>query len=517
MNVRELGSGRALPGAELIYLDGRKDAHTLGFAEVSSGLDLVYLQRMGKRARAGQEGRATLVCRPGGVVVMASAATHWGQAWLEVREGIEEPLLLECVPAVALELRVVNAQGRPVGGAEISLVCQASAAWKEMLGVSEPQWRLRAPERLDAISRLPSGLARFWPVPPSSNSGYSVVIKSAFPGLPAHELRFETPPAEPVDFVLPEHGGLEIRLFDPAGTAISCPGAVKIGCRSMLGGPWTEAIDRDRGVAGFFPMALGLELWVGVSIPGIEAQVGTIASGPRAAGERVVVDVTLPYVPTWFSFRLEDEQREALARRSVAYRLEFERDGRPCLAQGEIFSDDLGRVAFALDGPLAQQCASLLTIRCEAGAGSSAALDRAASRVDGALAQQVAEFQAIQSREIGRDIGSLIPISIRPGRNELKPITLVPMSVIAAGVVVDDKGRRPGASVRLSASGSTGTTGEWALPAECDDQGSFLLTGVCQSAQLRLEFRGSADEAWSFAVIARGDRELELRLPDSDR
>ena len=99
----------------------------------------------------------------------------------------------------------------------------------------------------------------------------------------------------------------------------------------------------------------------------------------------------------------------------------------------------------------------------------------------------------------------------------MKPITLVPLSVIAAGVVVDDKGRRPGASLRLAASESTGTTGDWALPAECDDQGSFLLLGVCQAAELRLEFRGSTADAWSSAVIARGDRERVLRLPDANR
>jgi hypothetical protein len=117
-------------------------------------LNLVHLQRMSK-ARAPTRKVARLCSRPGIVVVMAGSATHWGQASLRVRDGTEDPLLLECVPAVALELRVLNTDGRPVGGTEITLVYEANATWQGMLGVSLRDWESWAPVRLDAISRLP--------------------------------------------------------------------------------------------------------------------------------------------------------------------------------------------------------------------------------------------------------------------------------------------------------------------------------------------------------------------------
>jgi hypothetical protein len=41
VNVRELGSGRAIPGAELFYLDGRSDAGKLDFAGKPVGSKLV--------------------------------------------------------------------------------------------------------------------------------------------------------------------------------------------------------------------------------------------------------------------------------------------------------------------------------------------------------------------------------------------------------------------------------------------------------------------------------------------
>jgi hypothetical protein len=500
--VRDLESGQPLPGAEVICLDGFASASAADALMREDGFDLEALRRTGSRVTTDDRGRALFSCRPGVVTFIASTATHFGVARARVGPATDRNIEVKVYPYRQLLVQVTDASGNKIGGIEVLLSVHFAGEFPRVkisnridvealrANRAQPSFDSQAlsdlTQDLRATTRGSDGIARLGPILDTGDVRCALGLAGVFPdqsriSKPSISVNLAALPTEPVQIVLPTHGSLEVRLVDPSGKPVSCPGTVRIGCRSTLAESWQASLTAELGLAKFEQVAIDFDFWVSVVVPGIEQPFAAVAIGPRVAGERATAAVGLPYPPTWFSLRARDVDQMPLSWHDMSYLLVVEEHGTRREFTGRLTTDSVGAVAFALDSaPLT----------------SSSGLLKLVSGTPGNL------------------LVALAPVEIQRGQNELGAIVLSPAETLAEGVVLDPNGEpctHAIVSIRHDVGGQELPL-DWLTSDACDFAGRFKLQGRSSEAHIRLRAECWMQGAVAELLVTPGAKDVVLQL-----
>lgn len=212
-----------------------------------------------------------------------------------VEPGEESPLKIEVTPRWPLEVRVVDREGRPVPDA--------------LVGLRGPRSSFFWDPRVTARTRAPDGIASFRFVETLLRGELQAeFVALEVPCDPIVAVPLTESRAEIIELVHPPSGSVRVRLLEPGGELVRHPYSLVLtwhdgGGSRMLARSFSIV---EAGVLEIDPVGLNLDFNLYDEHAQNEHQ-GLRYSGPRVAGERLVVDYTLP-PGRWVRARLVDEE-----------------------------------------------------------------------------------------------------------------------------------------------------------------------------------------------------------------
>jgi len=358
--------------------------------------------------RTGAEGTVRVPMVRGDGALAARKGSLFGVARDRGRDSQEVEIL--CSPSVSISAMVVDGDGKPVEGIPVALRIHRSGSSHSPLSLRTDVQGVARFRRLELFLEdeqvVSAALAVDGPIGINLEQGFDL----------------EALPEEPLRFVLPEYGGVEIELQTADGEAWTEPAQVFV--TEFVEGTETErfeftrggAVPLKEGKASFAPVGLGLALEISAArFDG--TRIGRIvAPGPRRAGEAayVLLHESLEY--SQIEGILVDAEGAATAGIRIFAELVVEQEGSRS-SDGFGFSTDANG-----------------HFRIEV---REAALAAGASRKL-VLREQPTTGAAARSVEVALDY------SLPPGVTDLGAIAMVLPPYLVSGVVVDEAGEPVG-------------------------------------------------------------------------
>jgi len=450
----------AVPGAEVYFLD-IESLEIEALARSKMDIQEIF-HRYARRFLADDGGRVTVP--PANAAVMATAPDLWGGG--QLRKDQEEPYTLELYPDPLLRVRVVNAAGEPLAGIPVTIM-------RGEYGYGDPPVDTRAPDGIAEFEHV-LAMARMEEVGPI-RVGLALPLHEEV----AQEIDVEDPPQEPIEFVAPPLGRLEVRVVSE-GRALDEPVFV-----TVLPAREDEA-DEDRGFRRSMalqtnrrvldvgeervvvPVGIGLELEVTASTESGLGPVEERVSGPRTAGATKSVELRLVPIKPVLVGRIVDPEGAPVASTALRNRLRTVREGGSGSTGSQTRTDEEGRFRYVMrdDRPFEEGTRTLTF---------------------------TTEDDAPEPAEARVDLSYVLP----PGETDLGDLILGSKPLLVSGTVVDEAGAPvPKAQIRVAREERYGSSNEhvyWDslsdLRGTSDDDGRFRIHGMAEEGLLGIRAR----------------------------
>jgi hypothetical protein len=421
-----------------------------------------FLAREGGVAVSGADGRLVLEpADPGVVLVAARHGPLFGRLWIDEESRAEEQrLALE--PDQDLSVEVVDDAGRPQEAVPVGLV-HRYGSWTRAL--------LHEPPRTDTTGRARIAHTRLILEEIPFEQGTLSVEPLLILEPPVRRvLEASALPSEPVRFVLPATGGVEIELQEVDGSRAPDGSNVELallGADEMLDrtgwGLWEKAFVREAtraGLARFERVGLGLRFLV-VARRGA-SKVVTMADlvGPRSSGEVARLRMRRGFDHPALGLRLLDPAGAPIVSEPISCRTLY--------ATSSVTTDDEERLQTDTQGRVVIEVYD----RWSEGARHELELVRVRDTMQSAVV------------DLARDLPE--------GWIDLGDVTLSTRTPLVAGQVVDARGQPvAGAEVVVQLGHGIGGEGgywedQWSCSDRSDARGSFEVFGASGDGPLRV-------------------------------
>jgi hypothetical protein len=289
--VRVLDGGTQVAGATVSVVDwtafNRALAQSGAGSHTIAGLEL--RRQMTLDARTGADGCAAFSTLPVPALVEARLGSNWAFTLVSTTP-VDRCVTLTLAADRTLLARVVDADGKPVGGVPVALRRELPAQ-----GLSDLTWTDTQPA---------TGLATFAHFQRRLDKGSICHVLLAFPVHAQQQILVdaETPAEPPPTLLLPQTGQVLVRLRNSDGSVPDLEGievhleASEHGAPLWPDGPWSRAHLDASGEARVSWIGLGLELKVVVLQEGVELESKSLA-GPVRAGEEALCAFALERRP----------------------------------------------------------------------------------------------------------------------------------------------------------------------------------------------------------------------------
>jgi hypothetical protein len=412
--------GEAAPGTRVIV--GRHEtgaAAPEGAAPRLSRDDLAAVERSAAVATADATGKASVPRPDGPLVVVARRGRERAIALVPAGPaGAGASLRLELAPAPGLDVRVVDPRRAPVAGVEVRLL-RGVPSWPRAVATATSDGDGRVSfDDLDLLDARALRTDRF---------GIGTSIPSV--DSPPTEVDVRSPPADPVEIVVPATGRLVVELHGEDGDLVDEAGdldvspayaaarRVTLGAAEPVRVSARRSFEGGRVVLPHVAAGLGLDLHARLK-SGREIQ--GRSAGPSQAGEEVTVVLSVPAPGPFLAGRLLDESGAPL--RNVALAASV------ISAIGDrVYSRDLSGITdeeglFRLDAT-----------------GATLAWDEVLRRDQERSHAQIQFTVAGPDREVERRVKVACPEPVA-GVADLRDVRMPRFAELARGFVVDDAG-----------------------------------------------------------------------------
>lgn len=314
-----------------------------------------------------------------------------------------------------------------------------------------------------------------------SNSQLEIAPALPLDEAPVIPVRLSALPAEEQILILPDTGSVLVRLLDPDRRPLTGMARVYLQEALAVRPEWMEEnefapaaaqgahqVESEKGEARFPRVGLGLPLELGVDFDGTWNYELTHARGPERAGEEVVIEAVQKVLRPSLVLRILRPDGSPLTEASIRLTLRTTNAEWSNAQSKYDDTDAAGRLRTTLDGDWVQE------------------------RTD---AQRSLE---VRYEEPGTDLelAGRLPgrAAWRAGPNELGELRLEPLTILAAGQVVNEAGQPiVGANVllsrRLMRRGRESWRDDNSIMARSGPDGSFSLSGFLPDGVYRLAAR----------------------------
>ncbi len=501
VSIELADSGKPLPGAVVWYW--RKRTAAGSGDELESWLRSSSIESHQSQAVRLEADVFWMVRVPddeAGFRIAAQAPGLWGCATFA--PGRNATVSVGLAPDSDLGVRVVDAGGAPLAGATVVL----------------RQRRLAVFDLLTAVSGEPDGIAVLrhvdWVLRSQSvaREGLTVAVQGLFYPPVEKLVDWTTSPTEPMVLTVRPSGSLEVTLIDRSGAPVRVPFEVRIAfddhgsSRAWSEGRFETLRTQDGSSVVFEHVELGHHIDVRVILAGLDNSQGGTGPGPSVAGERMQLRIPLRDDVAVLCGRLVDGEGKALEGTCVSARIEH----------GIGFADEDGwSLRTAADGrfwivtsPLEEEIGRLLALYRGSGAEEGSSLvPFHIVPVPGTLPLAVAR----------RNLSG----AVLGGTTELGDFALSEVPVLAAGTVVDSRGRPVEAAAvqasQLQSAADPDTASAGVLRvfgSRSDSQGRFEIRGDGPIRTLRIEAvkAGFAGEA---ILVPAGELKARIVLEEA--
>ena len=259
---------------------------------------------------ADENGQLFLPARDG--VVMGRHENLW--LMREVYEDPSQGLVLALEQDSSVTLRVVDAQGFPVGGMEVFL-CKRSGVWPEDMfyGRTEAETgECRFPHLGAQLRAMQAGL--FGDLDANSEVFFCAITQA--PELVKLDLNMKRLPVGRVDLILPPAGSVVLRVVDSAGELVRDGWfrtfLFETGVdEQVFPGDYINGLSDSQAVEGqgsvrFDRIGVGMEFSMELVLIGGAGSYESTFLGPRFDGEEVLVSIEVDPLPPSVSLRVVD-------------------------------------------------------------------------------------------------------------------------------------------------------------------------------------------------------------------
>jgi len=405
----EAESKKPIPFAEILFVDvGNLDQEAIQ-ARMAELRDVdALIEALAVRYRAGADGTVRLPL-PTREVWAAARKDPWFGMSMETgvpRDG----LTIECQLSQSVAARVRDERGRPQAGIPVDLRVQDDDRSNRVISIVTGEDGLARIRRLELFLR-----------DAPSTRGWSLAIGGFLGVTVAQEFDPASPPAEPLELLLPACGQVEVRVTGLSGAPWADPAMVDL--RAIVPGA-TEMDERFRdrdgmnftflkeGSARVVPVGLGLHFRARVMRPDGSLVGEAEGPGPVSAGETALIAVAERGGSSFVTGRVLGADGKPAAGERFELRLETTgAEGGNSMRGHDLRTDAAGRFRFHVEEPvLPEGSKRKLTVRQRA-RGSSAPTASA-------------------------DLSWSLP----PGESDLGDLLLGMAPLVAAGIVVDEAG-----------------------------------------------------------------------------
>jgi len=442
-----------------------------------------------------------------------------------------ESAVLELVPDVTVQVRVVDSRGEPATGVPVSIRRYTDAAPGDPTGggiviggkggrkvttVNIGGQGSPVHRTLTGIDTVgPDGIAEFRHVQEiigerAAGQRYTFAIASPLTEPVEAEIGSDGWPEEPLVLQLPETGELEVLVVDSEGKPLlddqlsialgqlpAKRGARPAGMPDFRSSPSFDlVIWAPEGRALFRHVGLGVELQASVRREWLSSPLDAKGTGPTEAGERASLTVRCPVPDSRLRGRVLNEEGQPVASTELTFGGEFRtRDGR---------ATSSGYVTYATD----ERGDFDLLI----GPGTADGWDS----LKFSIRQNDPETQVVKLASFEFDE------PLEAGVKDLGDVMLVLPPLIVSGVVVDGEGKPvPGVSIEVEVKQLTGRAPRgsknppffWMicdLHARSGSAGQFEIRGELEEDELRLAHLDFATGEQDTLIVTRGDTDVRF-------
>ncbi len=462
LQVRTKEDGQPVPGAQVRFTTLADDADVWDHPAWSLATCDAWLAEHGESAQCDSSGHARLGLSPSvGFLAVGSAPDLWGR--LHVEAGEEGELVLELLRDATIHAVTVDGRGAALDGVPVALRKRGTWGQSDTLVV-------RSADGGRAV--LPHiGLT----LADDRESRWSVGVAAALAQPVEIAIDRDHLPAETLVLTVPATGSLEIVVHGMAGGPQPGMGRVELclhdpsrgSAPSFWARPDTLESALVEGRALFSHVGLGLEFDVEARGHGSTVPTRVAGPGPRAPGERALLEVTLGSDHPVLRMRILDASGGPAANATLKARFELRSELNSDQFEYDLVTDEAAVAWYDISSMWSKGSRRTLDLRRESNAQGPGGQSGSSARID-------------LSREF------------QPGPNDLGDVRLRAANRIASGRVESHDGTPvEGAEVIAVLSREPGASeepyvGDNRLETHSDAQGRFEILGSAEAATLRL-------------------------------